>query len=220
MRTFERDVRFFRRFLKPDLEILAKALHYDLQGEPRKQLRSSLSDLAHERGLTLSDLVAFLPIALLREILRREADWAGRFEFIDLDRLPIDLVRELVIAVFSVNDDDSCRRLAASVKWQRYVKVGPDFSIAMPVAGVTEEEEDCLASTKVTGTRKAVSVSLRYQVLKRDSFRCVACGLSPSSTVGVELQIDHILPVARGGETRIDNLQTLCWSCNAGKGKH
>lgn len=63
-----------------------------------------------------------------------------------------------------------------------------------------------------------IPLSLRYYVLKRDSFRCVTCGASPAITAGVVLHIDHIYPWARGGPTVADNLRTLCLSCNLGKG--
>ncbi len=63
-----------------------------------------------------------------------------------------------------------------------------------------------------------IPLSLRYYVLKRDNFRCVACGASPAITAGVVLHIDHIYPWARGGPTVVDNLRTLCLSCNLGKG--
>ncbi|MCI5815572.1 HNH endonuclease [Ruminococcus sp.] len=43
------------------------------------------------------------------------------------------------------------------------------------------------------------------------------CGRSPSTTIGLELHIDHIIPWSMGGETVIDNLQTLCSDCNLGK---
>lgn len=66
-------------------------------------------------------------------------------------------------------------------------------------------------------TRRAVSVSMRYDILKRDSFRCVRCGRSPANEAGIQLQVDHIVPWANGGETRLDNLQVLCAECNAGK---
>lgn len=66
-------------------------------------------------------------------------------------------------------------------------------------------------------TPRNVSLSLRYDVLKRDSFRCTACGRSPASESGVKLHIDHIHPWSRDGETEIDNLQTLCGDCNQGK---
>lgn len=67
-------------------------------------------------------------------------------------------------------------------------------------------------------TSRVISDKLRYQVLKRDNFKCCACGASPAKDVSVELHIDHIIPWSKGGETKIDNLQTLCSKCNLGKG--
>ena len=66
-------------------------------------------------------------------------------------------------------------------------------------------------------TKRDVSVSLRYSVMKRDNFRCCACGASPAKDSAVELHIDHIIPWSKGGETVLDNLQTLCSKCNLGK---
>ena len=57
--------------------------------------------------------------------------------------------------------------------------------------------------------------SLRYDVLKRDGFRCVICGACASDTI--KLHVDHIIPVAKGGKTEFDNLRTLCSDCNLGK---
>lgn len=49
----------------------------------------------------------------------------------------------------------------------------------------------------------------------RDNFQCVLCGRRPPE---VELFVDHIKPVARGGDNSPNNLRTLCFECNAGKG--
>lgn len=67
------------------------------------------------------------------------------------------------------------------------------------------------------GTRD-VPLALRYYVLRRDHFRCVACGASPAISPGIILHVDHIHPWARGGATVADNLRTLCQACNLGKG--
>ena len=72
------------------------------------------------------------------------------------------------------------------------------------------------SSNKKISTR-VISDKLRYQVLKRDNFKCCACGASPAKDPSVELHIDHIIPWSKGGETTIDNLQTLCSRCNLGK---
>lgn len=62
--------------------------------------------------------------------------------------------------------------------------------------------------------RKPISRRLSNAVFKRDGFRCKECGAEP----GVEhLHIDHVLPVAVGGETVLDNLRVLCAPCNLRK---
>jgi len=65
--------------------------------------------------------------------------------------------------------------------------------------------------------KRDIPLGLRLKVLKRDGFKCVLCGRSPAIDPGVVLHIDHILPVAKGGATRLENLQTLCKECNWGK---
>lgn len=66
-------------------------------------------------------------------------------------------------------------------------------------------------------TRRGISLALRYDVLKRDGFRCQKCGRSPATETGVQLHVDHAHPWIKGGETVIENLQTLCSDCNLGK---
>jgi len=61
------------------------------------------------------------------------------------------------------------------------------------------------------------SLRLRFYVLSRDRFRCVACGASPATQSGLHFHVDHILPWSKGGQTFKDNLQTLCDRCNLGK---
>jgi hypothetical protein len=60
--------------------------------------------------------------------------------------------------------------------------------------------------------RPALSIRKRFFVFKRDKYRCRIC-----KATGVELEVDHINPVAKGGSDALDNLQTLCFSCNRGK---
>ena len=44
---------------------------------------------------------------------------------------------------------------------------------------------------------------------------CLSCGKSGDD---IKLTIDHIIPLSKGGTSAIDNLQPLCFSCNASKG--
>ena len=59
--------------------------------------------------------------------------------------------------------------------------------------------------------RQPIPRKLRHKVFQRDGYRCRECGASKDET---SLEIDHIVPVARGGTNDIDNLQTLCRECN------
>lgn len=63
--------------------------------------------------------------------------------------------------------------------------------------------------------RAKLTPDLRYRVLKRDGYRCRACGSGPEQ--GAILQIDHIKAIANGGLTEYSNLQALCSMCNLGK---
>lgn len=67
--------------------------------------------------------------------------------------------------------------------------------------------------------QRQVGSRLRFRVFQRDRFKCVACGRSPATDLKIVLHADHITPVALGGKTTIENLQTLCEGCNLGKGK-
>lgn len=67
-------------------------------------------------------------------------------------------------------------------------------------------------------TGRDPSLRLRFKVMHRDNFTCKQCGASPAKYQSVELHIDHIIPWSKGGDTTIENLQTLCLPCNLGKG--
>jgi 5-methylcytosine-specific restriction endonuclease McrA len=60
-------------------------------------------------------------------------------------------------------------------------------------------------------TRIPIPTELRRAVFERDGGRCVECGSN------FDLQYDHLLPVAHGGATTIENLQLLCADCNRRK---
>lgn len=63
--------------------------------------------------------------------------------------------------------------------------------------------------------RSLMTKSLRYDVLSRDNYKCCVCGVTAKE--GAKLHVDHIVPIAKGGKTVIENLQTLCENCNLGK---
>lgn len=60
----------------------------------------------------------------------------------------------------------------------------------------------------------AVSKRLRFEIFRRDGFKCRYCGLVAGET---ELTIDHVVPRTLGGSDDPSNLVTACKDCNAGK---
>lgn len=63
--------------------------------------------------------------------------------------------------------------------------------------------------------RKPIKQSKRFAVFNRDNHTCQYCG---KKAPGVALEIDHKVPVSRGGDNSMDNLITSCFDCNRGKG--
>ncbi len=63
--------------------------------------------------------------------------------------------------------------------------------------------------------RGKVSNKMRFSIYQRDGYRCRKCGVSQRYT---QLEVDHIIPIAKGGKSTYNNLQTLCHKCNAKKG--
>ena len=57
-----------------------------------------------------------------------------------------------------------------------------------------------------------IGAALRTAVFERDEYRCKRC------STHLNLTADHIVPESQGGPTTLDNLQTLCRSCNSSKG--
>lgn len=63
--------------------------------------------------------------------------------------------------------------------------------------------------------RAKVSNKMRFAIYKRDGYRCRICGRGQTFNC---LEVDHIKPIAKGGKSTFNNLQTLCSRCNMEKG--
>jgi HNH endonuclease len=60
--------------------------------------------------------------------------------------------------------------------------------------------------------REGIPREVRLAVFERDGGRCVQCDSN------FDIQYDHIIPLAMGGASTVQNLQILCAQCNRGKG--
>lgn len=99
-------------------------------------------------------------------------------------------------------------------------------SLEMFVAYISDEEnfssENAIENLSIDHitkhkTKRSVSWRLRFLVMRRDNFKCKICGRTPATDPTIILHVDHKTAWANGGETVIENLQTLCSRCNIGK---
>jgi len=138
-----------------------------------------------------------------------ESKWAkkvggriGPHGYVDLE---VEITGLSRLACVSVLDD----KTAASAKKQAH----------LPSSNALDAyDKQCQEMRHASGKRKNLSPKIRRQVFLRDGFKCQECGAHPGKQKTVWLEVDHIIPVAKGGLNDLSNLRTLCDACNCGKG--
>lgn len=80
-----------------------------------------------------------------------------------------------------------------------------------------ELKDNLPEASRIKRGSRSISWRMRFLIMRRDDFRCKKCGRSPATDKGIILHIDHAKAWVKGGETILDNLQTLCSVCNIGK---
>jgi uncharacterized protein YozE (UPF0346 family) len=88
------------------------------------------------------------------------------------------------------------------------------FKNGCPEAFVALDEAWIEFSPKIK-SRISISLKVRFAILKRDLYCCRICGNSASNEI--RLEVDHKIPVAKGGTNSEENLWILCFDCNRGK---
>lgn len=97
-------------------------------------------------------------------------------------------------------------------------KMGHVIEIDEGKRNIEGKQEEKKNNNYKVGDTRSIPLGIRIRVLNRDSYRCVKCGRSPATDVGIKLHLDHKVPFSRGGKSTEENLQTLCQDCNIGKG--
>jgi HNH endonuclease len=67
------------------------------------------------------------------------------------------------------------------------------------------------------GQRALMTSKLRNSIKKRDNHTCRYCSVSLAAEPHLLLEVDHVIPLSKGGLSTLENLQTLCWRCNRAK---
>ncbi len=109
--------------------------------------------------------------------------------------------------------DDRCqkqyqRKAEEDARWSAWERAqGPEYWIAKNTSPPRERTpQERRRAQAMRNTHKH-----RKTLLELANNKCVTCGST------VDLCIDHITPITRGGSDDLDNLQILCRSCNSRK---
>lgn len=165
----------------------------------------------------------------LKELVTTDVETYSRFQNVRYDNLhkylncaQVDhLIRERKKAR---EDITSCRNVCDnSMTVIVYYRTPKRADLRQKSFSVREEDwESILRKTQNKSNktfaqeqRALVTPKIRFEVLKRDNFTCQYCGAHGE---GVVLEVDHIIPISKGGTSDMGNLSTACFDCNRGKG--
>lgn len=102
----------------------------------------------------------------------------------------------------------------ASAGWRKFLMY---FSELM-TNKISREEFLKQTKPRQKKSRRPIPMGLRIRVLEKFGGKCAICGAKPRKDNHVMIEIDHIVPVSKGGGNQIDNLRPLCKACNLGRG--
>lgn len=131
---------------------------------------------------------------------------------------PYDRISQLELANITGVTTRSVRSAIKSLEEKGLIVATGGIKTAKVFAVVHQKLNDvCLninnfEDTENRSKRDAISQALRVSVFENDAYRCIKCGSHKM------LEVDHIIPVSRGGSNEPSNLQTLCNPCNNSKG--
>jgi hypothetical protein len=109
----------------------------------------------------------------------------------------------------------ACKPLACS-KASKYYNEDQYIEFTIYWKEPEKPTKNILITSVAKKERNKLTAGLRYDILRRDNFKCQICGRTQAD--GVKLHVDHIVPISKGGKTTAENLRTLCQDCNLGKG--
>lgn len=148
-------------------------------------------------------------------------DKRGKIKLIGFN-LGIDNIDNLIVKMYE--DGMSCYEIAEDLngKSSHYKITGKAIGDLIAKHGKTRSKSEAFINAIKRGRktykikenkykRMGISLARRYEILERDSFKCVLCGSRD------QLEIDHIQEIWEGGKNEPENLQTLCYLCHKGK---
>lgn len=177
---------------------------------------SSFLDMVHQNRSVYIDYITRFNL-LFSKITREECKKLRipYARFLKIEQKLVDAEKIYMIQAFSV----TCYVKYTSPQGRnRYLKhcTYQESEIRTALQAIKERKAYQLSEEyRRKNERAKVTPSMRYNILQRDGGKCQLCGRTADD--GVVLEVDHIIPISKGGSTTHNNLQTLCRECNRGK---
>lgn len=135
------------------------------------------------------------------------------------EKVKLLLIDKIGMENINLIEEDTPLIIYGEKTYTKYRKNRP-YKQTVTVMTVKSSRKDLVAINESAAAKKhernkTNNSSLRLAVMERDNYTCQICGKVMRDKVG--LQIDHIIPINKGGKTVIDNLQVLCNICNGRK---
>lgn len=111
----------------------------------------------------------------------------------------VDWVEEQYLKLYKRKPRDTWRSIRRLYQEGKLIKVKK---------GVYRYEPEYIKEVKLN----EFSSQVKKAALKRDKYKCIVCGRGKKD--GVELCVDHKIPLDKGGTNTLDNAQTLCMEHN------
>ena len=141
----------------------------------------------------------------------RTTDWYGRFDYEKLERKIFK--KNMLKVVLDINITQVLEYISPKGRnVYRKKTVIHTEDVRKALENISKQRE---YKQQKEYQRNLMTPALRYDIMRRDGFRCVLCGARAAE--GAKLHVDHIKPIAKGGKTEASNLRTLCDRCNLGK---
>jgi 5-methylcytosine-specific restriction endonuclease McrA len=126
---------------------------------------------------------------------------------------------------YSFNLEEELRRKVRELRWRAFLKsrtndllvreLEYESFLTLVFRRAPTLEEITHARTALVGRRANVSSETKEYLRDLQNHRCRHCGRM--LTTEATEHVDHIRPVAFGGDTNIENLRIICQSCNLAK---
>jgi hypothetical protein len=159
-------------------------------------------------------------IRIARHIAQKQAK-PQFYSFEERDKYDLDGIARKRLRYNSLENDTFLRQDfgRAGNLWKIFYKSYERFATAFDgamrrVLQQPHGSKPSVAPPSKPRRKRELSEAEKAQVKNRDNHQCLCCGAKGK---GIRLEIDHIFAYNLGGETSVENSQTLCSVCNRDK---